>query len=102
MYQIYIYIYMYHIYIDIYIYTYIHIYIYTYIHIYVAPRVRVHKGRETGTNQFLGFGVPTPKGKSPLKRALHRDPLGPYELVTLLDTCAAHSSRVLAFAPRVP
>ena len=83
---------MYNIYYNAHIHTYIH----------VAPRVRVHKGRETGTNQFLGFGVPTPKGKSPLKRALHRDPLGPYELVTLLDTCAAHSSRVLAFAPHVP
>ena len=76
--------------------TYMCIYIYMYA--CVAPRVRVHKGRETGTNQFLGLGVLPQKRKSPY-RALHRDPLGPIWTCYTSRYLAAHSSSVLAFAP---
>ena len=51
----------------------------------VAPRVRVHKGRETGTNQFRGFGVLPQKG-NPLTGLFTVTPWAQYELVTLLDT----------------
>ena len=65
----------------------------------VAPRVRVHKGRETGTNQSSGFWGSYPKRKFPLQGS-YRDPLG------LQVTC--YTSRFpgcpqrsgLAFAPR--
>ena len=46
------------------------LYTYIYIYIYVAPRVRVHKGRETGTNQSSGFWGSYPKRKIPLKGLL--------------------------------
>ena len=56
-----------------------------YIYIYVAPRVRVHKGRETGTNQFRGLGS-YPKKGNPLTGLFTVTPWAQYELVTLLDT----------------